>query len=62
MDNTQNIPTRMASNFTASQSGNNQSIVDTSKERTMINNFSDTRTTTPKKTVNDHNFSFRSYF
>ena len=62
MHNTQNIPSTMASNFTASQSVNNQSNVDTSKERGITNNFNDTRVTTPKKPVNHHNFSFLSYF
>jgi hypothetical protein len=52
----------MASNFTASQSGNNPNFVVTSKESGMINKFNDTRTTTSKKPVNDHNFSCRFYF
>ncbi len=52
----------MASNFTASQSGNNPNFVATSKESGMVNSFNDTRATPPKNPVNDHNFSFRFDF
>ena len=62
MDNTQNSPSTMGSNFTASQSGNNQNFGDTSKERGMINNFNNTRTSIPKKPVNDLYRIFRFYF
>ena len=62
MDHTQNSPSTMASNFIDNQRKNNANVVDRSKERGMINNFNDTKTTTPKKPVNDHNFSFRLYF
>jgi hypothetical protein len=62
MDITQNIPSTMASNFTTSQKGNNQNVAVTSTENGTIRNANDTRATTPKQPVNDHNLFFVSIF